>query len=92
MKTWNDYKEHIKNVAPSGENEIAEIEALSQIISTIIERRNALGISQRELAAVCNMPQSSVARIESYKTVPKLDTLIKITKSLGLNLIISHAN
>ena len=58
----------------------------------IIERRNALGISQRELAAVCNMPQSSVARIESYKTVPKLDTLIKITKSLGLNLIISPAN
>lgn len=92
MKTWNDYKEHIKNVAPNGENEIAEIEALSQIISTIIERRNALGISQRELAAVCNMPQSSVARIESYKTVPKLDTLIKITKSLGLNLIISPAN
>ena len=92
MKIWNDYKEHIKNVAPNGENEIAEIEALSQIISTIIERRNALGISQRELAAVCNMPQSSVARIESYKTVPKLDTLIKITKSLGLNLIISPAN
>lgn len=58
----------------------------------IIERRNALGISQRELAAVCNMPQSSVARIESYKTVPKSDTLIKITKSLGLNLIISPAN
>ena len=58
----------------------------------IIERRNASGISQRELAAVCNMPQSSVARIESYKTVPKLDTLIKITKSLGLNLIISPAN
>ena len=92
MKTWNDYKEHIKNVATNGENEIAEIEALSQIISTIIERRNALGISQRELAAVCNMPQSSVARIESYKTVPKLDTLIKITKSLGLNLTISPAN
>ena len=45
-----------------------------------------------KLAAVCNMPQSSVARIESYKTVPKLDTLIKITKSLGLNLIISPAN
>lgn len=58
----------------------------------IIERRNALGISQRELASLCNMPQSSVAHIESYKTVPKLDTLIKITKSLGLNLIISPAN
>ncbi|MCI7091451.1 MAG: helix-turn-helix domain-containing protein [Veillonellaceae bacterium] len=37
------------------------------------------------------MPQSSVARIESYKTVPKLDTLLKITQSLGLNLTLSPA-
>jgi ribosome-binding protein aMBF1 (putative translation factor) len=91
MKTWNDYKEHIKNTSPDGKAEIDEIEALSKIISSIIERRNSLGISQRELAKLCNMPQSSVARIESYKTVPKLDTLLKITQSLGLNLTISPA-
>ena len=91
MRTWNDYKEHIKNTSPDGKAEIDEIEALSKIISSIIERRNSLGISQRELAKLCNMPQSSVARIESYKTVPKLDTLLKITQSLGLNLTISPA-
>lgn len=91
MKTWNDYKEHIKKVSPTGEAEISEIEALSKIISPIIERRNDLGISQRELAEICHMPQSSVARIESYKTVPKLDTLLKITQSLGLNLTLSPA-
>lgn len=56
MKTWNDYKEHVKNISPSDEAEIAEIEALSSIISSIIERRNSLGISQRELAEICNMP------------------------------------
>ena len=91
MKTWNDYKEHVKNISPSDEAEIAEFEALSRIISSIIERRNSLGISQRELAEICNMPQSSVARIESYKTIPKLDTLLKITQSLGLNLTLSPA-
>ena len=91
MRTWNDYKEHIKNTSPDGKAEIDEIEALSKIISSIIERRNSLGISQRELAKLCNMPQSSVARIESYKSVPKLDTLLKITQSLGLNLTISPA-
>lgn len=91
MKTWNDYKEHIKKVSPTGEAEISEIEALSKIISSIIERRNDLGISQRELAEICHMPQSSVARIESYKTVPKLDTLLKITQSLGLSLTLSPA-
>ena len=91
MRTWNVYKEHIINTSPDGKAEIAEIEALSKIISSIIERRNSLGISQRELAELGNMPQSSVARIESYKTVPKLDTLLKITQSLGLNLTISPA-
>ena len=86
MKTWNDYKDYIKNVSPNGENEISEIESLSSIISDIISKRNALGISQRELASMCNMPQSSVARIEACKTVPKLDTLLKLMKPLGLNL------
>ena len=46
---------------------------------------------QIELTEICHMPQSSVARIESYKTVPKLDTLLKITQSLGLNLTLSPA-
>ena len=45
-----------------------------------------MGISQRELAAVCNIPQSSVARIESFKTTPKLDTLMKLMRPLGLTL------
>jgi len=91
MKTWDDYKTHVKNTSPNGASEIAEIESLSAIISSIIARRNDLGISQRELAELCSMPQSSVARIESYKTVPKLDTLLKITSSLGLNLSVSPA-
>lgn len=86
MKTWNDYKDYIKNISPNGENEISEIESLSSIISDIISKRNALGISQRELASMCNMPQSSIARIEACKTVPKLDTLLKLMKPLGLNL------
>lgn len=36
MKTWNDYKEHIKKVFPTGEAEISEIEALSKIISPLL--------------------------------------------------------
>ncbi len=62
----------------------------TQIIHTIVRKRHALGMSQRELAEICRMPQSSVARLESFKTTPKLDTLIKITKPLGLQLSISE--
>ena len=47
-----------------------------------------MGISQRDLAAMCGIPQSSVARIESYKTTPNLDTLLKIMQTLGLKLTV----
>lgn len=86
MKTWNDYKEHIKAIDPELKSDIEEIESISSIVGAMIEQRNALGISQRDLAAMCGMPQSSVARIESYKISPKLDTLLKLLKPLGLSL------
>ena len=66
--------------------DIEEMEVLANIISSIIEKRNELGISQRELADICGLPHSSVARIESCAVKPKVETLIKIMKPLGLTL------
>lgn len=86
MKTWDDYKEHIRTISPEDAAEISEIETLSAIISQVILKRTNMGISQRELAAMCNMPQSSIARIEACKTIPKLGTLLRLMKPLGLNL------
>lgn len=89
MRTWNDYKEHVKAVDPEIKNDIEEVESLSAIVGAMIKQRNNLGISQRELASMCGVPQSSVARIESYKTTPNLDTLLKLFKPLGLSLTVS---
>ena len=91
MKTWNDSKEHVKEVDPEGRKTMEEVEALSSIISAMIRQRNTLGISQRELAAMCGMPQSSVARIESFKTTPNLDTILKIMQPLGLTLAVQQS-
>lgn len=66
-----------------------EAESHAAIVGAMIEQRNALGISQRELANICGIPQSSVARIESFKTTPNLDTLLKIFQPLGLKLTVS---
>lgn len=88
MKTWNDYKQHVKNVDSVAQKDMEEMEELSSIISAIIARRTELGISQRDLAATCGIPQSSVARIESHATVPRLDTLMKIMRPLGLRLTV----
>lgn len=50
-----------KNI--SIQKDIEEIESLSSIVGAMIKQRNDLGISQRELSAMCGIPQSSVARI-----------------------------
>ena len=89
MKTWNNYKTHVKSQSIDDKKTIEEIEEQAIIISTVIQQRHALGISQRELASRCGIPQSSVARIESMKTTPNLDTLLKIDHQLGLKLIIA---
>ena len=88
MKTWNDYKEHVKKTDPVAKADIEEAERIAAIVGAMIEKRNELGISQRELASICGIPQSSVARIESYKTTPNLDTLLKIMQPLGLSLTV----
>lgn len=88
MKTWNDYKEHVKKIDPASGRDLTEIEEQAKIISAVIEQRNALGLSQRDLAEICGIPQSSVARIESFQTTPNLATLLKILRALGLKLMV----
>lgn len=89
MRTWNDYKKYIKETDTNAAKDIIEAEEIATIISTMIEQRNALGLSQRDLASKCGIPQSSIARIESCKTTPKLETLLNIFRNLGLQLFVS---
>ena len=89
MKTWNDYKEHVKTLSPDSDRDLADIEEQANIISAVIKQRNALGLSQRDLASICGIPQSSIARIESFQTTPNLATLLKLLRPLGLKLTVS---
>ena len=89
MRNWNEYKEYVKKIDEKSGRDIDDIEEQARIISTVIEQRNALGLSQRDLAEMCGIPQSSVARIESFQTTPNLATLLKILRVLGLRLVVS---
>jgi DNA-binding XRE family transcriptional regulator len=86
MTTWSDYKNHVKATNPEIGKDIDEVEALSQIVGAMIEQRHNLQLSQRELADLCGIPHSSVARIESGKTTPNLGTLLNIFQHLDLQL------
>lgn len=86
MTTWEDYKNHVKSISEEERPNMEEIEEVNSIVSSIIRRRQELGISQRTLAERCGIPQSSIARIETLKTTPKLDTLVKLMQALNLKL------
>ena len=59
---------------------------VSNYIIELIKRRIELKMSQRDLAEKTGIKQPMIARIESFDTVPRLDTLLKITKALDLKL------
>ena len=90
MKTWDEYKNFVRSIDNYNKKSLDEIEEQAAIISEMIKQRKSLGLSQRELAILCGIPQSSVARIESLKTTPTLATLLKILKPLGLKLTITR--
>ena len=90
MKTWSDYKQHVKETNPEIGRDIEAIEELSAIVSFMTKQRISLGLTQRELATLCGIPQSSIARIEACKTTPNLATLLKIFAHLGLSLTVTR--
>jgi DNA-binding XRE family transcriptional regulator len=89
MATWSDYKNHVRTTNPEIGRDMDEVEALSQIVGAMIAQRHHLALSQRDLADLCGLPHSSVARIESGKTTPNLSTLLKIFGQLGLQVQIT---
>ena len=89
MITWEKYKESAKKLNKEVKEDIEEMEELASIVSIVIDKRNELGFSQRDLAAMCGLPQSSIARIEACIVKPNIDTLIKVLKPLGLKISIT---
>ena len=89
MRTWEDYKKRTKEKDPILKRDIEEMEILASIISAIIDKRYELGITQRQLADICGLSHSSVARIESCTVKPNIETLLKIMRPLGLTLSVS---
>ena len=67
-----------------------EMKKITEIVETIIEKRHKLSLSQKDLAKLCDIPLSSIVKIEAGKTNPKLSTLLKIFSQLGLKFSVSN--
>lgn len=54
----------------------------ADLVRQVVRRREALGLSQRELAELCGTTQSAIARFESGRRPPKVDTLLGVAEAL----------
>ena len=61
-------------------------ENCTAIIDRLIEERHNKGMTQKDLAKAASLTQSVIARLESKKATPQLDTLLKVAAALGCNL------
>lgn len=62
------------------------------IIGELIKARKSMGISQRELAQRCGLPQSTIGRIEAGLVTPNIHTIAKIAEVLQLELSLRPKN
>lgn len=85
LKTLNEFMDGFKINNESKLN-IESVEKSIELVNKIIKTRELLNLSQRELAKISGIKQPALARIESFKTIPKITTLIKIAECLHLSI------
>ena len=85
MANWKEFREEL-DLTPEEE---CVIELEKDLIRTMVQIREAQGLSQAELARKCNVKQPVIARMEKDVHSPQVDSLLKILVPLGYRLQIA---
>ena len=83
INTFDDYMADSDRVT-SAEREQVLFEAA--LIGKMIEAREEKGLTQRDLARLSGIRQPAIARLESMKVTPQIDTLFKLLNPLGYTI------
>ncbi|MCR6790312.1 helix-turn-helix domain-containing protein [Bacillus thuringiensis] len=81
MERWSDIKKEIRSISDS---EKMQIELVADLVDEIIDTRQNLGLTQRDLAEKTGLKQSAIARMESGGAIPRLDTVLRVALAMGL--------
>lgn len=80
---WADFRKEL--FTPE---EIAKSDLRVALISELIKARNEKGITQRQLEELSGVAQPVIARMETGKSSPNIDTLVRVLLALGMKLTI----
>lgn len=84
--TFEEYKKKAFAEDPELLKEYKSLEPEYEIVRQIIEARDELNLTQKELAEKIGIKQSNISRLESGTYNPSLDFLKKIARGLGKEL------
>lgn len=82
MTTWKE----LKNELSISQEDKSAIELEKDLIRTMVAIREEKGLTQSQLAEICNVKQPVIARMESSVHSPQIDSLLKILTPLGYTL------
>ena len=88
-KEVNTFAEYMADTERITDAEREQINFQVALIGKMIEAREERGLSQRELAKLSGVKQPAIARMESMKSTPQIDTLFRILAPLGYTLSIT---
>lgn len=82
MPTWKE----LKNELSFNQEDKNIIELEKDLIRTMVAIREEKGLTQSQLAEMCNMKQPVIARMESSAHSPQINSLLKVLTPLGYTL------
>jgi len=87
----SDLQKHLQELLKDDEfrKEYEESRTEFEITKALIVARSSKGMTQKELSERTGIRQSNISRIENGIESPTIDTLQKLAKGLGMNLVIS---
>lgn len=80
---WSEVRQELYTA-----EEIVESDLRVALIGEVVRLRKEKGISQRQLGEMSGVKQPVIARMENGKTIPNLNTLLRVLASLGKTLYI----
>jgi transcriptional regulator with XRE-family HTH domain len=85
MKTYDDYlKEKLKNA--EFRKEWDNIQPEFEVIKAMIDVRNQLNLTQKELARLTGIQQADISKIENGTRNPSLNLLKRLADGMGMRL------